>query len=128
MGADELVSLLVRLVNLPADAETRRRAVDALDARGLTAEAASLLAGFVNFTGHEDAPPLPCLCKTCIATAPHTASASGVPFTRAFVVSGTRVLHFWLMDELAEDRVEVKRAVGEALRVRLAPKRRGAKP
>jgi hypothetical protein len=119
MGADELVSLLVRLVNAPDDADSRRKAIDALDARGLRTEAASLLHSFVNFTGHEESPPLPCLCKRCLPTAPTTASADGLAFSRAFVVSGTRVLHFWLPDELASDRAEVKRAVGEQLRTRL---------
>lgn len=127
MGAgssgDELVSLLVRLINAPDDADSRRKAIDALDARGMRTEAASLLAGFINFTGHEEAPPLPCLCKACISRAPDTATADSLTFTRAFVVSGTRVLHFWLPEELAEDRVEVKRAVGEHLRARLGRKR-----
>lgn len=123
MGADELVSLLVRLINAPEDADSRRKAIDALDARGLRTEAASLLGGFVNFTGHEDQPPLPCLCKRCIGLAPDTARAEGLLFSRAFVVSGTRVLHFWLPEELARDRGEVKRAVGEQLRTRLARKR-----
>lgn len=124
MGADELVSLLVRLVNAPGDADSRRKAIDALDARGMRAEAASLLGGFVNFTGHEDASPLPCLCKACVSRAPDTATADGVPFSRAFVVSGTRVLHFWLPDELAGDHTELKRAVGEQLRARLSRQRR----
>jgi hypothetical protein len=127
MGADELVSLLVRLINAPDDADSRRKAIDALDARGMRTEAASLLGGFINFTGHEDAPPLPCLCKACIATAPTTATVDGLAFTRAFVVSGTRVLHFWLPEELAGDRTEVKRAVGEHLRARLARKRKKVK-
>lgn len=124
MGADELVSLLVRLVNAPDDAETRRKAIDTLDARGLRYEAASLLGGFINFTGHEERPPLACLCKTCLPSAPATATADGLAFTRVFVVSGTRVLHFWLPDELATDRVEVKRAVAQQLQTRLARKRR----
>lgn len=127
MGADELVSLLVRLINAPDDADSRRKAIDALDARGLRAEAASLLESFINFTGHEDAPPLPCLCKGCIARAPVTATADGLVFSRAFVVSGTRVLHFWLPEELAGDRAEVKRAVGEQLRARLTRKRNKVK-
>jgi hypothetical protein len=125
--ADELVSLLVRLINAPEDADSRRKAIDALDARGLRTEAASLLATFINFTGHEDAPPLPCLCKACILRAPDTARADGLLFSRAFVVSGTRVLHFWLPEELAKDRVEVKRAVGEQLRTRLNRRRKKAK-
>ncbi|MGE0398796.1 MAG: hypothetical protein AB7T06_18960 [Kofleriaceae bacterium] len=127
MGADELVSLLVRLINAPDDALARRNAIDALEARGLRSEAASLLASFINFTGHEESPPLPCLCKACIASAPETATADGLSFTRAFVVSGTRVLHFWLPEELAGDRAEVRRAVGERLRARLARKRRKVK-
>ncbi len=124
MGADELVSLLVRLVNAPHDAETRRKAIDTLDARGLRSEAASLLGGFINFTGHEEAPPLPCLCKTCIDRAPQTGTVDGLAFSRAFAVSGTRVLHFWLPDELAGERGELKRAVTEQLRTRLTRKRR----
>jgi hypothetical protein len=124
MGADELVSLLVRLINAPDDVESRRKAIDALDARGHRAEAASLLTGFINFTGHEDSPPLPCLCKACLERAPATATLDNLGFTRAYVVSGTRVLHFWLPDELADNRVEVKRAVGEQLRARLARKRK----
>jgi hypothetical protein len=124
MAPDELVSLLVRLINAPEDATVRRNAIDALDARGLRDEAASLLGAFVNFTGHDDAAPLPCLCKLCIARAPTTAALDGLTFTRAFAIHETRVLHYWFPDELATDRAEVKRAVGEQLRARLTRKRR----
>lgn len=129
MGADELVSLLVRLINAPNDAETRRTAIDALETRGMRTEAASLLGGFINFTGHEEAPRLPCLCKTCVASAPPTATVDGLAFSRAFVVAGRRVLHYWFPEELAGHRAEVKRAVGERLLARVSRKRgRRVKP
>ena len=121
MVGDELVGLLVRLVNRPEDADARRRAADLLDARGLTTEAMSLVTSFVNLTGHEDPSPLPCLCAACLPAAPSTAtSPEGVLFARAFVVAGTRVLHFWLIDELAADRDDVRRAVAAQLRSKVA--------
>ena len=124
MGADELVTMLVRLVRDPADLEARRLAAEGLALRGQLADAMVVLAPFINFTGHEEASALPCLCKTCLAQAGDTAAAGGVGFHRTFVISGTRVLHFWLADELAADRVEVRRAVAEALRAKLKRKAR----
>lgn len=121
MASDELISLLVRVIQRPADVELRRRAAELLEQRGASQDALAVLSPLVNFTGHEEegAGKLPCLCKTCLPSAGATAEIEGVTFVRAFVVSGSRVLHFWLVDELAEQRAEVKRAVGEALRGRL---------
>lgn len=126
MATDELVGLLVRVVQEPGDAEARRRAAELLDQRGQAAEALAVLAGFVNFTGHEDGAPLPCLCKACVAGVGLTAATDGVGFHRAFAVSGTRVLHYWLADELAPQKAEVRRSVAEALRTRLKRKKRSA--
>lgn len=126
MATDELVALLVQVIQRPGEAELRRRAAELLEQRGLFAEALAVLAPLVNFTGHEEAPALPCLCKTCLASAGVEAETSGMTFTRAFAVSGTRVLHFWLADELAAQRGEVRRAVGEALRSKLASRPSGA--
>lgn len=126
MATDELVALLVQVIQRPGEAELRRRAAELLEQRGLFAEALAVLAPLVNFTGHEEAPALPCLCKTCLASAGVKAETSGMTFTRAFAVSGTRVLHFWLADELAAQRGEVRRAVGEALRSKLASRPSGA--
>ena len=124
MAGDELATLLVQLAQRPNDLETRRRAAEILDLQGRSPDALALLEPFVNFTGHEEAGPLPCLCKTCITAAPLQAETAGVTFSRSFVVSGSRVLHFWLVDELAEKRTEVRRSVGEALKTRLKRKRR----
>lgn len=126
MATDELVALLVQVIQRPGEAELRRRAAELLEQRGLFAEALAVLAPLVNFTGHEEAPVLPCLCKTCLASAGAKAETSGMTFTRAFAVAGTRVLHFWLADELAAQRGEVRRAVGEALRSKLASRHSGA--
>lgn len=126
MATDELVALLVQVIQRPGEAEPRRRAAELLEQRGLFAEALAVLAPLVNFTGHEEASALPCLCKTCLGSAGVKAETSGMTFTRAFAVSGTRVLHFWLADELAAQRGEVRRAVGEALRGKLASRPSGA--
>jgi hypothetical protein len=139
MASDELIALLVQVIQRPAELELRRRAAELLEQRGASAEALAVLSPLVNFTGHEagddaggdaggkSGAKLPCLCKTCLPTAGAAAEVDGVTFTRAFVVSGSRVLHFWLIDELADQRAEVKRAVGEALRGRLQRKNeRGA--
>lgn len=128
MASDELISLLVRVIQQPAEMETRKRAAELLEQRGASAEALAVLSPLVNFTGHEAGDEagarLPCLCKTCLPKAGTTAEVDGVTFTRAFVVSGSRVLHFWIVDELADQRAEVKRAVGEALRGRLKRKKK----
>jgi hypothetical protein len=120
MASDELISLLVQVIQQPADVETRRRAAEGLEHRGASAEALVLLSPLVNLTGHEageeTAARLPCLCKTCLPKAGATAQVDGVSFARVFVVRGSRVLHFWLLDELVDQLAEVKRAVGKAMR------------
>jgi hypothetical protein len=126
VATDEVVGLLASLAMRPDDVETRRRAAEMLEQSGQIEQALGLLAPFVNFTGHEEGGPLPCLCKRCVAQAPLRAETDGVPFQRAFAISGTRVLHYWLADELAGDRAEVRRSVGEALRQRLKRKRKKA--
>jgi hypothetical protein len=117
--ADDLIGMLVRLVAEPGDAELRRRTAELLDQRGHRGEALSLVGGLLNFTGHDDSDLLPCLCKTCSATAGDTAEARGLTFHRAFAIAGHRVLQYWLVDELADDRTAVRRSVGEALRTKL---------
>lgn len=128
MASDELLSLLVRVIQQPGELELRRRAAELLDQRGATEEALVLLAPLVNFTGHEEGARLPCLCKGCLPSAGAVAETGGVSFHRSFAVHGSRVLHFWLAEELLADRAEVKRAVGDALRGRLARKRAQATP
>jgi hypothetical protein len=120
--ADDLPTLLVQLVQEPGNRELRRRAAEALDQQGQLEQALGLLVPFVNFTGHEEGSPLPCLCKTCAASAGLTARTSGASFHRAFAIAGHRVLHFWLIDDLAEQRQEIRRSVGEGLRARLERK------
>lgn len=128
MASDELVALLVRVIQQPGELELRRRAAELLDQRGSTEEALVLLAPLINFTGHEEGSRLPCLCKACLPSAAAITETGGVAFHRSFAVHGSRVLHFWLAEELLDDRAEVKRAVGDALRGRLARKRRQAAP
>lgn len=122
MGSDELISLLVQVIQRPDEPELRRRAAELLDQRGAADEAMALLAPLVNFTGHDEQTALPCLCKTCLPKAAAVTESGGVTFHRSFAVHGSRVLYFWLIDELGEQRAEVKRAVGEALRLRLSRK------
>ena len=122
--ADELVTLLVRLVGAPGDIEVRRRTAELLDQRGHLGEALALMKPLVNFTGHDDSAVLPCLCKTCIDGAGDAVESRGLTFHRAFAISGDRVLHYWLVDELADQRVAVRRSVGEALRSKLKARAR----
>lgn len=117
--ADELVQALARLVASPGDVELRRRAAEGLDRRGYLDEALAVVQALVNLTGHDDSGVLPCLCKTCIATAGRTAEASGLRFQRGFAIAGDRVLHYWLLDELVGERAEVRRSVSEAVRDKL---------
>lgn len=124
MGPDELISLLVQVIQRPDEPELRRRAAELLDQRGHGDEAMALLAPLVNFTGHDERSALPCLCKTCLPKAGAAVEHGGAKFQRSFAVHGSRVLYFWLIDELAAQRGEVKRAVGQALRGRLARKGR----
>lgn len=128
MSPDELIAALVELVAAPAasaqSAALRARCAEELERRGELAQAQTVLAALVNFTGHDDAGPLPCLCKRCLPAAPVSAQAGGLTFRRSFAVSGTRVLHFWLPEELEPDRRELRRAVGQALRTRLGQRPR----
>lgn len=124
VDADEIQAMLARLATLPDDVELRRRAAEALDEAGQHGEATGLLAPLVNVTGHDDDAGLPCLCKACLPRVGATAEASGMRFQRSFAVAGTRVLHFWMLAELAGDRRKVRASVGEALAARLARGRR----
>lgn len=117
--------MLVQLQVRPDDAELRLRAAEALAARGKPDDAAAVLSRFVNLAGHDDDTGLPCLCKKCLAKAGTTAEAGGMKFERSFVVHGDRVLHFWTLAELADQRAQVRASVADALAKRLAlPKRR----
>jgi hypothetical protein len=73
----------------------------------------------VNVTGHDDDVGLPCLCKRCLPHAASTAEASGMRFQRSHAIAGTRVLHFWMLAELARDERHVRATVAEALAARL---------
>lgn len=127
MSPEELVAALVQLVASPAgpaNAELRARCAEALERRGSPEQAQAVLAALVNLTCHDPAGPLPCLCKRCLARAPLEAAAEGLVFRRTFAVSGSHVLHFWVPEDLAADRAEVRRAVGQAVRARLGRRRR----
>jgi hypothetical protein len=120
----EITSLLARVESEPADLEVRRRAAEALDDAGRTEEALALLVPLVNFTAHDSESPLPCLCRACLERAGARAAAADLSFSRAFAVAGDRVLHFWLLDELADERKAVRRSVAEALKAKV-PKAKG---
>ena len=122
MGADEIRALLGQLDATPGDSDLRRRAAEALDAAGQRDEALALLAPLVNLTGHDDDAGLPCLCKACLPAAGATATSAGMEFQRSFAVVLDRVLHFWMLTELAGERAGVRASVTAALQVRLAPR------
>jgi hypothetical protein len=118
VGADEIRSLLIQLQAKPSDVELRRRAAEALDASGQRDDATAVLAPLVNLSGHDDDTGLPCLCKTCLPSAPDTAEAAGMAFKRSFAVTGTRVLFFWQLAD--QDRAGVRASVTAAMRARRA--------
>ena len=120
MGADDTRALLSQLEQAPNDANLRRRAAEALDAAGQRDEAIGILAPLVNLTGHDDDAGLPCLCKRCLPEAGMTAESAGMQFQRSFAVAGDRVLHFWMLAELAGERAGVRASVASALRLRLS--------
>lgn len=101
------------------ESSLRARCADLLEQRGELAQAELLLAALVNLTAHDAEAPVPCLCKACLDAAPATAEAQGAGFSRTFVVAGTRVLHFWLPDELRAQRAEIKRSMARELRPRV---------
>jgi hypothetical protein len=111
-------AMLVKLQSSPADPELRRQIAEAMDASGQREDIGPILDPLVNLTGHDDDAGLPCLCKKCLPVAPASAEASGMKFVRSFAVSGTRVLHFWMLSDL--DRVAVRASVQKALAERLA--------
>lgn len=86
--------------------------------------------GHVNVTGHDEDAGLPCLCKRCLPRAAATAEAGGMQFRRSYAIAGTRVLHFWMLAELAGEERHVRATVGEALVARLVrrPSRRKVRP
>ena len=120
MGADEISSLLGKLQANPGDHDTRRQAAEALDAAGKLGEAMSVLAPLVNLTGHDEDAGLPCLCKRCLPQAGDAAESEGMKFLRSFAVVDTRVLHFWMLAELENERAAVRESVTTALATRLA--------
>ncbi len=96
--------------------------------RVLDAPTAALLlgAGFsggvapaVNLTKHDDKSPLPCLCKECIVSSSERAEAQGMPFVRSSTEALGRVLHYWMPEELANDKDLISRSVRSALSKRL---------
>lgn len=48
-----------------------------------------------------------------------TAKSEGMTFYRSFALAGSRVLHFWMLEEVAGDRENVRRSVAAALVQRL---------
>jgi hypothetical protein len=126
MAADDVVAMLAELATRPSDHELRRRAAEALDDQGRHDEAVDALAPLVNLTGHDDDVGLPCLCKRCLPDAGTVASSHDMQFVRAFAVVGSRVLHFWMLAEQAQDRAKVRASVASALRARLAAKKERA--
>jgi HEAT repeat protein len=120
VGADETASLLVKLQANPDDLDVRRRAAEALDAEGKRADALAVLAPLINLTGHDEDAGLPCLCKRCLPAAPPVAESEGMKFTPSFAVVENRVLHFWMLAELAHERASVRESVTTALAKRLA--------
>lgn len=126
MGADDPGALLRQLEQAPNDADLRRRAAEALDAAGDRDRALEVLTPLVNLTGHEDDAGLPCLCQRCLPRAGMTAESSGMQFQRSFAVAGDRVLHFWMLTELAGERAGVRASVTGALKVRLSLGRRSS--
>lgn len=111
-------AMLVKLQSSPGDPDLRRQVAEAMDAAGQREDIGPILEPLVNLTGHDDDAGLPCLCKKCLPVAAPSAEASGMKFTRSFAVSGTRVLHFWMLSDL--DRVAVRASVTKALTERLA--------
>ncbi|MEJ7604590.1 MAG: hypothetical protein WKG01_42450 [Kofleriaceae bacterium] len=104
MGADDRRVLLGEFANAPGDVELRRKAAEAVDAAGEREQAIALLEPLVNLTGHDDDVGLPCLCKRCLPQAGMTAESAGMQFQRSFAVAGDRVLHFWMLAEMAGER------------------------
>jgi hypothetical protein len=116
---DEIRGLLAQLAATPADNDLRRRAAEALDLADRRREALALLEVLVNVTGHDAETGLPCLCTRCLPAAGMNAEAGGMSFERSFAVAGRRVLHFWMLGELAHQRASVRASVTQALRRRL---------
>jgi hypothetical protein len=116
--AAESRTLLAELAVHPDDADLRRRAAEALDAEGQ--DTTTVLAPLVNLTGHDADAQLPCLCTKCLPAAATTADGAGMKFVRSFAITGTRVLHFWLLDEQKSALADVRASVTAALTKRLA--------
>jgi hypothetical protein len=73
----------------------------------------------VNVTKHDDAGPLPCLCKVCFPKTADRAEANGMEFIRSSAETLGRVLHYWLPGELEKNGGVVSRSVRSALGARL---------
>ena len=59
-------------------------------------------------------------CASAACEAVTTADSAGMAFQRSFAVAGGRVLHFWMLAELAGERAGVRASVASALQIRLA--------
>ena len=77
--------------------------------------------GPVNIARHEDKPPLPCLCKGCLADAKESIDVDGETFVRAKVEANERVLHFWLPATLQDELADITKQLTERLRRRMPP-------
>lgn len=76
---------------------------------------------------HESAPPLPCLCKRCVSTAPASFDHAGVSYVRRSVQAHERILWYWMPAALLHNADEVDKAVLGRLTKRIAPRRAPAK-
>ncbi len=75
-----------------------------------------------NLTAHEPNPPLPCLCKACLAAAPLTATVEGLTFKRLEVRAASRVLHAWYAEELDDELPRLRASMERRLAKRYQTK------
>ena len=72
----------------------------------------------INLTAHEPGSPLPCLCKTCFASAPAEASTEGLAFRRVTVSANFRELHAWLPSSLEAEAPLLLKSMAQRLSTR----------
>jgi hypothetical protein len=100
------------------------RALDAASAALLDGAAwSSGIAPPVNVTKHDDATPLPCLCKECFQISAERADANGMSFVRTSTEASGRVLYFWMPAEIEKNSALVKKSVQSVLIERLGSAR-----
>ncbi len=77
-----------------------------------------------HLNSHETSGPTPCLCRTCLPSAPEKVTVGTLTLVRERAEAGGRFLWYWMPESLEHDRAAVRRAVESRLHGRKASEKK----